>query len=597
MPPAEITLPPKLTRAEVASIQHELNAVQSKSGTSSFKDLFSVFYSQPLVVNHHRVFDSVPSICQINSSTQCIDQSALSSTNDDSANLYYYGEEGSGNTSTDIRLQSPNSCDTPMPQLHEHSASQVARNHYRAYSEESFPLAFPLVLDMLSPSAYPQSFLDTSAPLTSANSSLNRPIEGSGYGPDSSSISTDDCQATSSPDHDLKKSYFDQDSDCYFRSIPRIEFIKAPAEQKGLIHHWITSLYLGMLPVARIDKPQHNMFMPIALAGLNSGLQQSTAEMAVFHGICAASAFNLSILKGPESHFNQLATKHRQLALYHLRQCMEKGQAKSECVWAAIITFVFQAGVLGQGGEWRAHIKGLNFAILANPHLIRNSHVAQGIYETHLCLSILGNTQSDVDLKTLWPPGLDYIGSVHGMTLSILEIVSKINNLSSVKPYPSPTILDRLEMEILLYSPESVSTQGLDGRSAKLLIHYSYIYKYATLIHFHRVIHGKMPCKLQDLVEIAIEHLESSEEIGNRPKGCIWTWPCLVISAECTTPQLQSRMLAWFDSKKRHGFKNLDGACKLSSELWRRRLLHSEDPKDLHWQSLIHETEYDVLPL
>jgi hypothetical protein len=188
-----------------------------------------------------------------------------------------------------------------------------------------------------------------------------------------------------------------------------------------------------MLPVARIDKPQHNMFMPIALAGLSSDFQESSGEIAFFHGIGAASAFNLSKLRECDCHFHELAIKHRQLALCHLRHCIQVDKIKNESVWAAIMTLLFQEGVLGQAHEWRAHVKGLSSLILANSHVIRNSHVARGVYETYLCLTILGNIHTDVDLGPLLteiPPDLDYVRSVHGITRPILEIVLKINSIS-----------------------------------------------------------------------------------------------------------------------------------------------------------------------
>lgn len=185
---------------------------------------------------------------------------------------------------------------------------------------------------------------------------------------------------------------------------------------------------------------------------------------------------------------------------------------------------------------------------------------------------------------------------MHGLGSSLLSIVEPTNTLSSSKNLDSSTAIDKLELILWLQSLSRVDTEGLEHSSAKLLVHYAYIYHCAALIHLQRVLRRKSPYLLQDLAEKAIDHLEAIEKDGNEPKGCIWAWPCIVISAECLAPRLQARMLEWLKCKTRHGFVNLDVACKLSTEVWRRRT-EQEGAKDLHWQDLMHKTEYDVLSL
>jgi hypothetical protein len=355
-----------------------------------------------------------------------------------------------------------------------------------------------------------------------------------------------------------------------------------------------------MSPVPRVDEPGRDTLTSIALAGVTSTFQESGGEIAVFHGICAASAFSLSQLRQNGDRFHQLAIKHRQLALCHLRHCMQSNDSfNSEPTWAAIMTFFVQEGVRGQPHEWRVHLRGLDSLILSNPQLIHKSAIARSVYESYLCIKIMGNIQTDFDLGGLLRDisELKIVGPIHGLSSSILSIIQQTNTLSSAKALHSPTAVDKLELILWLQSPSSIDTDGLDHCSAKLLLHYAHIYHCAALIHLQRVLRKTAPDSLQDLVETAIDHLEAIETVGNRPKGCIWAWPCIVISAECTTPKLQARMLEWFECKTRHGFVNLQVACRLSTEVWRRRTEHKERARDVHWQDLIPRTEYDVLPL
>ncbi|KIM93670.1 hypothetical protein OIDMADRAFT_137459, partial [Oidiodendron maius Zn] len=512
-----------LTRAEVSSIQHDLDGVDSRTPFSS-RGLFSVFCAQPV--------DSASTSLQ---SPHQSHSSLLTLSDDDVMPLYKDVDKVVG-TCTENEIQPCNS-----PGSHEDNVDQPA------YS--TFPC------NGVSPSH-------------------------------SSSI---DC---------INSADGDGNNECLTpTSIEPLD--DQPSPNKELIHHWVISLNSAMAPVARIDRPQHNMLMPLALAGMKCTFQESSAEIAVFHGICAASAFNLFLLRNDDAHYHRLAIRHRHLALCHLRNSIQgNNTANNESIWAAVLTFLFQEGIRGSAHEWRAHMRGLDSLVRANSHMIRNSLVARGVYESWLCITILGNLHTEVDLQSMLtevPPTLDYIGSVHGLTRPILEMVLEINSLASLKPSPSPIELDRLELLLYLHFPVTSPAEGIGHRT--LLQHYMFIYYYATIVHFQRFLRKKEPEAIQDVISTALGHLEAVETVGDKPKGCIWVWPCVVISSECATPELQGRMVSWYEQKRRHGFGNLQVACKLSSEVWRRRTEYVGSPGDVYWQDLINGMEYDVLPL
>ncbi|KPI39982.1 uncharacterized protein AB675_11576 [Cyphellophora attinorum] len=270
---------------------------------------------------------------------------------------------------------------------------------------------------------------------------------------------------------------------------------------------------------------------------------------------------------------------------------------KDESVWAAIWTFLFQEGVRGQPGEWRTHLGALRSLFRNNQTAIRNNAVARACYQTYICLAIFGNFEVDNELEQMLadtPNELDCIQPVHGITHVLLQIVLSIHKIANSKTSCPKVESDKIELQLLLYSPEAISTSDLDLSSATVLVIYAHIYYYAIVIHFRRLVLRQSPSMLQDLVEQAIENLELTESAEGNPKGCVWLWPCLVVAAECVRPDLQSRMTAWFCAKERHGFLNLDLAGELARDVWSRR---TTSPHDIHWSDGLHGSKYDVLPL
>ena len=379
-----------------------------------------------------------------------------------------------------------------------------------------------------------------------------------------------------------------------------LELFSTPSDHCELIQHWMTTLSPSMNPVVQ-DQEETSLLTTMALDGINSDAESSSGGIAVFHGICAASAFHLSNLQRDPTRFTKMAMTHRDLALSHLRRSMRNDEhIKDESVWAAIWTFLFQEGICGRPREWRTHLEGLRSLILADPCAVNNSSIARAVYQSYICIAILGNFQLDDTMDKLLsqvPPNLDYIEPVHGLTRNLLEIILKINTTAASKTSSFSVISDRIKLQLLLYSPGAIAVAGLNQQCARLLVHYSHIYYYATVIHFQRQLLKTHPRLLQDLVKLTIEHLEAVEASDSHPLGCIWTWPCLVVVVECNEPALQVRMLAWIESKRRHGFIGLEIAGALAREVWHRRSTAPDQAAEINWQDIIEGSIYDILPL
>ncbi|KAL2068431.1 hypothetical protein VTL71DRAFT_16529 [Oculimacula yallundae] len=575
-----------LSRAEVKSIQHDLSTSAPQNPLPS-KGLFSVFQAQP--------DDTCRPLSQI--STQLKTIGDLDTTNQ--ANIQPSDDIVPLDSWTDLLIE-----DVVLRETQRESTAAQRRDSLQLDGETLEQITMPTSLAL--------SLHETE----DRESVILEPQSRSPFAPfwsDSSCADLlDDCVEEDSPSQTLITSRsghlpvtsiaYDSQSDR--KREPRwtrhIDLLQAPAHQKELMHHWIHFLDLAMAPVVGLGRTPHNLLTPLALTGVTASSADSCGEIAVFHGLCAASAFNLSLLRNDDPHYQELGVKHRQLALCHLRNSMQNQPMAMEPILAAILTFLTQEGVTGRVSEWRVHLKGLESIILANPNLTAESEVVQGAYETYLCLTILGNVQTQADLKLLLkavPQDLELIGPYHGVNRSVLEIVEEINALASTATGPTEASLERLELLLILQSPGKISRQGFDENSSKLLMNCAYVYHYATVIHFQRVLRKTEPDMLQEIVDIAIGHLEAIEAVGNSPLGCIWAWPCLVISAECMLPKLRARVLAWYECKKRHGFENLSVACKVSMEVWRRRADHVGSAGEIYWQDVTRGTEYDTLPL
>ncbi|KEF61139.1 uncharacterized protein A1O9_02704 [Exophiala aquamarina CBS 119918] len=291
-------------------------------------------------------------------------------------------------------------------------------------------------------------------------------------------------------------------------------------------------------PVACFDKSSTGRLLPIVLAGLNSRTRGFDGEIAVCHGICSASAFNPSRLKERQgqNRLHQLGIEHQQLALCHLcRSIAGKEQARCTSNWVAVLALLVHAGVQGEIGEWRTHVKALRSLALANIDMVQHDVVAQVVLESRLCMSVLGDLRDDHVLESMMdaiPSGPSYMETAHGISRSLLRTIYKIILLASLTR--SGEIFgsegDQLHLELLLHAPGNISTAGLDATSARLLVHYSSIYYDATLIHFERLIRRRSPTALQRFVERVVDHLELIEKESGEPKGCIWVWLCLVTS-------------------------------------------------------------------
>lgn len=356
-----------------------------------------------------------------------------------------------------------------------------------------------------------------------------------------------------------------------------------------LIHHWVIFLSQNMLLIDTPDNPCRTVFMPLALQGLDTS---SPAHLAVFHAICAASAFSLSYLRN-DARYHSSAVRHDQHALRLLRRHLLHGGRLDEPTLAAALTCITGEAMSGRKGRWRAHVVGV--LGLLEREISRSwirSSTATPLIQSCLSLSTLCRLRVPRELVALFR-GVDpqerdcYLERAHGVTRNLVEFLADVNDIKEVRSRVSPAELDQLELRLYLNFPRV----SADTHKSEVVQHALNSFYYATVIYFRRTLKGACVADVRDLVEKAVQDLEAVEAQGSAC-GSAYNWASFVVAAECDQPDLQARMLNCFDRKRRHGIRNIDRLREFVRIVWERRV---STGVDIHWQDLADEFEFDIM--
>ncbi|EXJ77971.1 hypothetical protein A1O3_09130 [Capronia epimyces CBS 606.96] len=387
-------------------------------------------------------------------------------------------------------------------------------------------------------------------------------------------------------------------------SISRhLDLLPRPAEQRQLIHHWVTFVSWHLVPVDRPDNPFRSVFTPMALAGLNSLSCESNGQIALFHSLCATSAYSRGQLSN-DARALTLAGKHYHLAILHLRHSLanltsDDADGQRDAIIATITMFSVMDMITGRSSEWRTHFQGgASLLATSQDQLWKRDKSSSMIYQSYLAVAALCNIDLPSTIDVASDACEDYVlDRFFGLTRPILQHIVRVNALlrDASAQNLHPALLDKLESELRAPTPEHLNLEGLDDPQARELArHHAYVFYYASLIHFQRAVRQTAPAALQDLVERAVDHLEEIERLGADTVGCTLIWPPLVVACECECPELRARVLAWYRLKRRHGFMNLEISKDVAQEVWRRRDSEvSQD--DVRWQDILADMKLDIV--
>ena len=376
--------------------------------------------------------------------------------------------------------------------------------------------------------------------------------------------------------------------------LTMINPVQLPRPETELVHHWVVFLSGNMLLIDTPENPCRTVFMPLALQGLDAYPGESNIHLSIFHAICASSAFSLYHLRR-DSQYQSLAMHHDQLALRHLRGNLGRAKRFDEPTLAAVLSCITAEAMSGRRSRWRAHVAG-GLGLLENE--INGGWIkgltASPLLQSYLSLSSLCSLPMSTQLLSLLngPSELrHYLERSHGITTPLVQFLAQITAIHDSKKALSTEELDRLELQLYLNFP-CFSTPDAPGST--IVQHALNSFYYATIIYFRRTLRRVPLCEVQELVEKAVRELEAVDTLKNDQGGCAYNWASFVVAAECLRPDLQSRMMSWFERKSRNGIQNVIILCEIVKALWERRDQAGRDC-DIQWQELAKEADFDIM--
>jgi hypothetical protein len=398
------------------------------------------------------------------------------------------------------------------------------------------------------------------------------------------------------------------------RDPPRhIDTLSMPSKQKRLIHHWITFTSRKLVLIDEPQNPCRTMMLPMALKGLVSQSSGSNADVAIFHAICASAAYNLYELTDRNNEQDRvLALYHDNEAVHHLRYNLNRaGEHGDQSIAMAIMACIAVEAVSGTTQRWRTHVSG-GLAYLTILHTQGLDETALSAFRQHMVkMAILCGFPVSDHLKVFLndesgsSDGLELTFPYYGVSRSFLRAHDRINAILADGPASRALEwekeLDTFELQLYLdfpsLSPHDVSMAANNSIHGIVIHHTSKAFYYAGLVFFQRSVRNTPITEVQDLVELGVQELESIDRIGQGKLGCLMLWPVLVIGAECSVPDVQRRMQAWFHAQRSLGFRNLVVLEDIVATVWKARSDPSTDVEDADWRKVIARAEFDVFRL
>ncbi|KAK3337800.1 hypothetical protein B0T19DRAFT_413539 [Cercophora scortea] len=380
-----------------------------------------------------------------------------------------------------------------------------------------------------------------------------------------------------------------------------LDGLTMPSHQKRLIHHWVTFTSRKLVLLDEPHNPCRTMMLPMALQGLTSPSSISIPTIAIFHALCASSAYNLFELGGRTSEANHaLALHHDQQAIHHLRHNLARVDEHQDASFAmAIMACIAVEAISGTTQRWRTHVSG-GLAYLAKLQASNLDEAVLAPFRCHmLSMAVLCDVPIPPDLAPFLvdgaraglADGIEFTFPYYGVSRSFLQAHHRMNEYATTAAPVLERELDAFELQLYLDFP-ALPPAPHTGNTA-IIHHTAKTFYYAGLVFFQRSIRGAAPAEVQALVELGVAELEAVERVGKGELGCMMLWPVLVLGAECATASLQQRMRAWFQGQRRLGFRNLIVLEELVVAVWRAR----DGGEEAGWRGLIVQPRFDVFRL
>lgn len=350
--------------------------------------------------------------------------------------------------------------------------------------------------------------------------------------------------------------------------------------------------------VLTLNSVVRTMMLPMALRGVMLDSNDSSADLATFHAICACAAYNLFELGGRSCEEDRaLALKHDQQAIHHLRHNLAQAdQHRDQSFAMAIMACITIEAISGKTQRWRAHVSG-GLAYLSKLHSAGIDEDMFSAFQAHMVsMAILCGCDVPGGLKTFLQGASDLQLSFpyYGASSSFLRNQDRMNNLVSGIVQAEERELDAFDLQLYLDFPTEIRSDALPKMHSLILQHVAQAFYYAALVFFQSSVRRAPVSEVQTLVEQGLKQLEAIEDVSQGSAGHVMMWPALVLGAESGTLELQNRMKSWFRKKQRLGFRNVVVLEDLARSLWDRR---AKGDSDARWENLIVEGGFDAFRL
>lgn len=289
----------------------------------------------------------------------------------------------------------------------------------------------------------------------------------------------------------------------------------------------------------------------MALKGLVSNVDDSSANISIFHALCASAAYNLYELGKRNSEEDRvLALDHEDQAIQHLRHDLTRAsQHRDQSSAMAIMACITVEAVSGTTQRWRTHVSGgLGYLVELQAQGVDERIISS--FRNHMVkMAMLSGVNVPDNLKSFLTEGqdsaLEFTFPYYGISRAFLRALDHTNILSEKSAAISSRELDALELQLYLSFPSGMPDELALDLSPKLrdvIHHTSVAFYYAGLVFFQRRIRKAPVSGVQDLVELGVRELLAVERVGGEELGCMMMWPALVLGAECVRSELQQHM-------------------------------------------------------
>ncbi|KAI5456057.1 fungal-specific transcription factor domain-containing protein, partial [Mariannaea sp. PMI_226] len=395
-----------------------------------------------------------------------------------------------------------------------------------------------------------------------------------------------------------------------------LDHLPNPGLRGQLVEHWVVFLCDALNPMPGIHNPLRTIFMPIALEGARADFKACTGATALFHLICATSAFHLLQTRSKiasQQELEKAALEHYNLGITHISQNIQSDDGtQSVAVLASLITCILNEAVMIPTPFWRLHMKGaVEWVKQVDPQVWHQTEAASTVYQMFVGIATLIQSQlllSD-EHANIWEFQPDsafghrpyILGHVLGLPQSLLQGIAAINTFYRQTKDPSCHHLvqdqwtetaDRIELEVYLSAPTRASLPGTDEDS-ELMYHHAYTYYFATLIYMKRVVKDVPLEEIQDLVDHSLSHLESLST-RSRPVFSPLLWPIAIIAFDTDREASQQRILNCVTKlAERSRLTVWASLAKWAQDMWVLR--KSEGNQNLKWHHSFFLSDNDNL--